>query len=378
MRPARTALAVSVASVALVLATRVALAQCPTGRTLEVDHDVPGSGYSETSDNWTTWNTTPCSGAGYRYLSHTVGDGTRRGKAIFRPPFDATGYWRFETAFRATENRTSDADYYAFHDGGAAVHRSVDQRGDGCTWVELGTFFCRVGGECRVELDGTDDSQSDGADVSRFTLVSCADGPDGGGGAGGSTGGGRCDALRQHAAFEVCEETATTCAGTFTDGSGCEAFCATAGMACTARFGGEPGCQKEPQNVIACDAANGHGSDYCECAGPPLPDAGGGGGRAGSPGAGGAAGIAGVSSGGGAAGALGADAGATADGSAAGAGAGAAGAPSRGATSAGDDGGCGCRTPARGERYGWLAGLGVVMIGVRRRKAVGSVKGVDQ
>ncbi len=51
-----------------------------------------GSGYSETSNNWTTWATAPCNGAGYRYLSHTVGDGSRRGKAIWKPnSCDGTG-----------------------------------------------------------------------------------------------------------------------------------------------------------------------------------------------------------------------------------------------------------------------------------------------
>lgn len=46
-----------------------ASAQCPVGTRITIDFDLPGSGYSETSNNWATWNTAPCNGAGYRYLS---------------------------------------------------------------------------------------------------------------------------------------------------------------------------------------------------------------------------------------------------------------------------------------------------------------------
>jgi len=51
----------------------------------------------------------------------------------------------------------------------------------------------------------------------------------------------------------------------FADGAGCTAYCAAAGMVCARRYGGEPGCQKEPQNVLTCGANNGHQSDWCEC-----------------------------------------------------------------------------------------------------------------
>ncbi len=66
-------------------------------------------------------------------------------------------------------------------------------------------------------------------------------------------------------AWEVCETGPDTCAGVFTDGAGCAAYCAPAGLACTARYGGEPGCIKEPQNVLDCHEDNGHQSDWCEC-----------------------------------------------------------------------------------------------------------------
>ncbi len=66
-------------------------------------------------------------------------------------------------------------------------------------------------------------------------------------------------------AWEVCETGPGSCAGVFTDGAGCAAYCAPAGLSCTARFGGEPGCIKEPENVWDCHADNGHQSDWCEC-----------------------------------------------------------------------------------------------------------------
>jgi hypothetical protein len=75
-----------------------------------------------------------------------------------------------------------------------------------------------------------------------------------------------CTAISQtNAAWEVCESGPSFCAGVFNDGAGCGAFCAPVGLPCTARFGGEPGCQKEPQNPIPCAAQNGHQSDWCEC-----------------------------------------------------------------------------------------------------------------
>ncbi len=67
------------------------------------------------------------------------------------------------------------------------------------------------------------------------------------------------------AAWEVCETGPTFCAGVFTDGAGCNAYCAPSGLPCTARYGGEPGCQQEPQNPWNCSDENSHESDWCEC-----------------------------------------------------------------------------------------------------------------
>jgi hypothetical protein len=50
----------------------------------------------------------------------------------------------------------------------------------------------------------------------------------------------------------------------YTNGAGCIAYCAAAGLVCVARFGGEPNCQKEA-TVIPCNENNTHMSDWCEC-----------------------------------------------------------------------------------------------------------------
>ncbi len=68
--------------------------------------------------------------------------------------------------------------------------------------------------------------------------------------------------------WEVCTESADECAGVFADGAGCAAFCAAAGLVCTDRFGGEPGCQLETDNPMDCAADNGHDSDWCVCGRP--------------------------------------------------------------------------------------------------------------
>ena len=257
------------------LSSAEAQAACPKGTTIRVDNDRPGSGYRETRAK--NWKSRPVNGChqNYRYLSHTVGDGSRKGKAIWEPNITVTGWYRIVTGYRATENRTSDADYIVYDDKGNSTRTVVNQRSSSgsCERKDLGVHYCKAGGNCRLVLDGTDDSASDSADETTFELVRCSGGNpkmDAG------MPGGRCDGIRKNAAYEVCSESSTTCAGVYTDGSGCQAFCQAAGMNCVKRFGGEPGCQKEPNYQIPCGKNNGHMSDWCVCQGPPLgtPDTG--------------------------------------------------------------------------------------------------------
>jgi len=248
---------VQIACFLLLLFPRVGGADCPEV-TISVDNDIPGSGYSEVNpENWLSRPVGSCSG-NYRYLSHTVGDGTRTGKAIWQPAIPHNGWYRIVTSYRATENRTNDADYYVYDDEGGVTHTVINQAHSGdCTYVELGDFYCVVGGDCRLELDGTDDSLSDAADITTFELVDCDDPTPS-----------NCTGIATHPDYELCNETSSTCAGVYNNSDGCITFCAAAGMECVARYGGEPGCQKEPDNAIPCDEVNNHTSDWCECAYP--------------------------------------------------------------------------------------------------------------
>lgn len=232
--------------------------------TVRVDNDVAGSGYSEERpENWESRDVAACART-YRYLSHTVGDGSRRGRAIWRPAVPGDGWYAVEISYRATVNRTDSARYLLYDDlGGRREHIEDQSHDDDCTRVDVGEIFCRVGGECRVVLDG-DDGASAAADETVFRRTRCGDDP-------GPPPQGACDGIRAVADFEVCSETPETCAGVFSNGAGCAAYCAAAGMLCQARFGGEPGCMQEPQSPIDCAADNGHASDWCECVRPPAP-----------------------------------------------------------------------------------------------------------
>ncbi len=65
-------------------------------------------------------------------------------------------------------------------------------------------------------------------------------------------------------AWEVCETGENYCAGVFTDGAGCDAYCAAAGLVCTAKREASPGCRIDPGTLV-CGQDSGHQSDWCEC-----------------------------------------------------------------------------------------------------------------
>lgn len=145
------------------------------GLEIIVDNDNPSSGYSESqSENWLSRPIGACTST-YRYLSHTVGDGSRKGKAIWQPNITVSGNYRVVTGFRATENRTPSADYFMYRDlEDSPFHKVVNQRqGNDCTYADMGVHYCEAGGNCRLVLDGTTDGHSDAADVTTFTLESC-------------------------------------------------------------------------------------------------------------------------------------------------------------------------------------------------------------
>ena len=233
-----------------------------------VDNDLPRSGYrEEQAENWESRGVAGCNGT-YRYLSRYVGDGSRRGRAIWQPAIAEEGFYAVEVSYRATENRTTDAKYVLIDDmGGRREHHENQAHAGDCTRVDLGEIFCRVGGECRVMLDG-DDGQSASADETIFRRERC-DGP------------AQpppplprpCDGIR-NLGMEVCEEEEGRCAGIFSQGQGCAVYCGAAGMRCAEHLGGEPGCMPEAANVHSCDVETGNRSDWCACEGeaPPSPD----------------------------------------------------------------------------------------------------------
>jgi hypothetical protein len=159
---------------------------CAVGlaETVLVDDEDGAPGFTTTGDDWTTWG---MSGHGfdgtdssYHYLSHTLGGSDRRGTATWTPELPVAGIWRVETWFRATENRTSNAQHLLYDRDGYVETVTLDQRGEGGSgWVELGELACEAGqSSCWVTLDGTDDDESDEANAMRFVLVSEDEVPD--------------------------------------------------------------------------------------------------------------------------------------------------------------------------------------------------------
>ena len=157
-------------------------APCPVGKKILIDNGQ--SGYSETGNDWATWSSAgEAIGTDYRYLSKTVGGADRKGTAKWTPTLPAAGTYKVSAIFRATENRSPDADYFVFDANGKSHHYVIDQR-DGATagkshgpvYKSLGSHYLAPG-KGHVLLDGTDDDHSDEADAVEFVLVSCSTAP---------------------------------------------------------------------------------------------------------------------------------------------------------------------------------------------------------
>ena len=88
-----------------------------------------------------------------------------------------------------------------------------------------------------------------------------------------------CTGIASTPGYELCESSATTCAGVYSNSSNCTAFCAAAGLDCVGHFGGEPGCMGPETVSYPCSTDTGHVSDWCVCEGeattPPPPTCGG-------------------------------------------------------------------------------------------------------
>jgi len=143
-----------------------------------VDDEDGSPSFTTTGDDWTTWDHLSSGFDGgdteYHYLTHTKGGSDRRGTATWTPTLPVEGTYRIETWFRATENRSADADHYIYDGDGYSTHVVVNQvgGGEGSGWLDLGEYYCRAGeGGCVVTLDGTDDDESDEANAMRFTVL---------------------------------------------------------------------------------------------------------------------------------------------------------------------------------------------------------------
>ena len=153
---------------------------CPVGITVQIDNGDPG--YSETGDDWATWGSAgQAIGPDYRYLSKTVGGADKTGTATWEPALPHAGMYEVSATFRATYNRSSDANYFVHAADGSVVETVVDQQdgaegeddAHGPVYADLGTHYFEPGSGY-VLLDGTDDNESDAADAVVWKLVSCS------------------------------------------------------------------------------------------------------------------------------------------------------------------------------------------------------------
>jgi hypothetical protein len=127
--------------------------------------------------NARAWPT--CSNGEYRFLTVEL-DPQRRGIAFWSVQIPKTGWYKLETSYRASENRTNDADYAVYVNRTTAeaenkvkpvYARSINQTQSSTPWVDLGTYCLKKNDISMIVLDGRDDSQSDSADASRWTFV---------------------------------------------------------------------------------------------------------------------------------------------------------------------------------------------------------------
>lgn len=128
--------------------------------------------------NSRAWPT--CLNGEYRFLTVEL-DRQRRGIAFWSVRIPQNGWYKLETSYRASENRTNDADYAVYVNRTTAeaenmvkpvYARTINQtQGSSTPWVDLGTYCLKKDDISMIVLDGRDDSQSDSADASRWTFV---------------------------------------------------------------------------------------------------------------------------------------------------------------------------------------------------------------
>jgi hypothetical protein len=124
-----------------------------------------------------------------RYLSSWQEGYQRKGIAFWILKMPKTGFYKLETCYKATENRTPDADYAVYANTTIAEieknfpatsppkdsigYKVVDQESSTVEipWVDLGTYCYQEGDISMIVEDGRDADDSDSVDASRWTYV---------------------------------------------------------------------------------------------------------------------------------------------------------------------------------------------------------------
>ncbi|RJX17608.1 MAG: hypothetical protein C4563_10595 [Desulfobulbus sp.] len=160
-------------SLAIALSASVVVSAAAQAQTWEqwIDYGYPG--YSETGESWRTYEYYAAHDYSYRYLSHWDRGLPRVGTATWKTdPLPYHGIYEVRVTFRASENRTPEANYFVVKDMyGNLEEHPISQLGEGVETVVLGRYEYRKGQQPYVLLDGTDDNYSDCADAAFFKLI---------------------------------------------------------------------------------------------------------------------------------------------------------------------------------------------------------------
>ena len=134
--------------------------------------DFGDPGYVERGSTWRTYVNGQSHRGSYRYLSHFNYTRRRVGTATWTTVAPYSGTYRVSISFRRTENRSPDANYFVTNNSGELDEFVINQSGHlEFVWAELGLYHYRKGQTIKVLLDGTDDTYSDCADATKWTLV---------------------------------------------------------------------------------------------------------------------------------------------------------------------------------------------------------------
>jgi hypothetical protein len=139
-----------------------------------IDYGYPG--YSETGNAWRYYQWATAHDGSYRYLSSFADVGSTRarsGTATWKTdPLPYHGIYEVRVTYRASENRTPEANYFVVKDmKGTLEEHVINQQAEGVKNVSLGQFEYAKGQQPYVLLDGTDDNYSDCADAAYFKLI---------------------------------------------------------------------------------------------------------------------------------------------------------------------------------------------------------------